>query len=310
MSAHPKRTCFFLAAVFLLSSGVCRAAGDAGTRSADFLNLLSDARTGAMGDAYSPVVGNANAVFLNPARLASVGWHDLSVSYLSWLEGISYKQIAYAGGVDKKDTLAVGLGYLTSGAIESRDEYDRVTGNFEVTDLALALGYGKYIGSGFAVGGAVKFIREKIKSDSGSGLAGDFGATYDAGYSGHALTVSVNLQHLGWELGAGEKSPLPTTLRAGLADRLFGGKAVLCGELVRPFDRDAGFNTGAEFLVADYLALRAGYRFGRDDMRGFDALSFGFGLNYPGRRVYLLDYACSFQGDLGATHRVNVGVRF
>ncbi|MBI4803320.1 MAG: PorV/PorQ family protein [Elusimicrobia bacterium] len=276
----------------------------------NFLRFVSDARTGAMGEAGISIVDNANAVFLNPARLAYVEWHDLSLSYLSWLEGISYGQVAYADNFGKKGTLGLGLSYLSSGDLEGRDESDQAAGNFEVTDMVASLGYGKNIGHGFSLGGAAKFMHEKIKSGSGSGFAGDIGMTYNGKYKKHTVAAAVNLQHFGRETGAGEKSPLPTTLRAGISDRLFEEKIIFCGELVYPFDLDLRINAGTEFIVADFLALRAGYRFMQDDVKGIDALSFGFGLIYPARRVYLLDYAYSTQGDLGAAHRVNVGVRF
>jgi long-subunit fatty acid transport protein len=289
---------------------MCRAQGTAGTTGVNFLRFVNDARTGAMGEAGTSIADNANAVFLNPAKLADVEWHDLSLSYLSWIEGINYGQVAYANNFGKKGTLGLGLSYLSSGDIEGRDESDQVAGNFQVTDMVASLGYGKNIGKGFSLGGAVKFVHEKIKKDSGSGFAGDIGMTYNGKYKKHDFTTAVNLQHFGWEMGTGEKSPLPTTLRAGISSKLFDEKMIFSMELVYPFDLDLRINAGTEFIVADFLAIRTGYRFMQDDMKGIDALSLGFGLIYPKRLVYLLDYAYSTQGDLGIAHRVNIGIRF
>jgi len=311
MKSCQVKTIWVFAALCLISSAeMCRAGGAAGTTGVNFLRFVSDARTGAMGETGTSIVDNANAVFLNPAMLSSVEWRDLSLSYLSWVEGIRHEQVAYAGNFGQKGTLGLGLSYLSSGDIEGRDEFDLPTGNFEVTDMAVCLGYGKNIGKGFSLGAAVKFIREKIKSDSGSGFAGDVGMTHQGKYGKHPVTTAISMQNLGYKMGVGEKSPLPRTLRAGISSRPFSGKLLFSGELVYPLDLKVRANVGTEFLVADFLALRAGYRFRQDDVTGLDALSFGFGLIYPGRRVYLLDYAYTTQGDLGSVHRVNVGVRF
>jgi hypothetical protein len=58
------------------------------------------------------------------------------------------------------------------------------------------------------------------------------------------------------------------------------------------------------------LALRAGYRFRRSDVSGADGITAGLGLAYSRGLDYVLDYAFAGQGDLGASHRVSLTLRY
>jgi hypothetical protein len=68
-------------------------------------------------------------------------------------------------------------------------------------------------------------------------------------------------------------------------------------------------DTGVEYWLANMMATRVGYQFGRgqDNLGGMTGFAFGVGLKL---RSIMMDYAFVPFGDLGDTHRITMGARF
>lgn len=299
---------FFL--VFFLSANICSGSAGPGTTACNSLRIFKDARSAAVGGAYTAFVDNADAVFWNPSRLAYIGWYDLSASYLSYIENISFGQVSFAAGHGNMGVFGLGFSYMDSGDIEGRDEEDKVTDNFEVSDISLSLGYGRKFYGAYSVGGALKFVRSEIKDASDSAFTCDLSGAYRYLFQGSAFMCGLSLLNLGGEIGPGEKASFPVTARLGIAEGFFKERFILSGEMEYPRDIGPRFSVGTEAVVAGVLALRAGYRFSEDDIESIGAFSLGFGIIYDTSGQYNFDYAYSTQGELGVMHRISMGVKF
>ena len=55
-----------------------------GTTSFQYLKVLADARSTAMGEAYSAVARNSDALFWNPARITYIEGYDFTASYMDY----------------------------------------------------------------------------------------------------------------------------------------------------------------------------------------------------------------------------------
>ena len=76
-----------------------------GTTSFQFLKVTPDARSTALGEAYSSVVNTSDAVFWNPAALTRVDNVDLTSSYVDWLLDISHFSFAAAYSLGNYGTI-------------------------------------------------------------------------------------------------------------------------------------------------------------------------------------------------------------
>jgi hypothetical protein len=107
--------------------------------------------------------------------------------------------------------------------------------------------------------------------------------------------------------------PLPVLFRVGVGYPLRLGdrnRLRLALDAFHPSDNTESVSAGAELLLRDALAVRAGYQ---NAFMRYSELGLTFGAGFAGRLDtyrYHLDYAWADQGRLGATHRTTVGVEF
>ncbi|HRY29749.1 MAG TPA: PorV/PorQ family protein [Elusimicrobiota bacterium] len=299
-----------LALNLTLSTFNCFATEGAGTVAVPFLRMAVGPRAAGMGEAFTAVSDDSTALFWNPAGLGGVRRNEVYASHQTWLEDARLSHAAFARPVGRLGTFGVGLAYVGSGVLEGRNESDVVTGNFDMTDLAVTLGAGRPFFNFLQAGVNVKMIQQTIADEKGSGFAADAGALWRIPLPEQVVVWGVSVNNVGGKIGPGEKADLPTAAHVGVCDRLLRETVLLSVEGVLPQDTDFKVNAGAEFLVGGFLALRGGYRFRQDDVSGVDGLSAGFGLRYSQKQDYFFDYSFSGQGDLGASHRVSLTLRF
>ena len=89
-----------------------------GTTSFQFLKVMPDARSTALGEAYTSVVNTSDAVFWNPAALTRVDNIDVASSYVDWLLDISHLSIAAAYSLDNVGTIGIQAVLTDIGEIE------------------------------------------------------------------------------------------------------------------------------------------------------------------------------------------------
>lgn len=295
-----------LSAVLLLANAAAYAAGP-GTTGASFLKVGVGARELALGSAASVLTEGPNAVNWNPARLAGVKGKALTASYNMLFLDESQGFVGYATPAGGSGVFAAGLNYLTVAKIEKRaGDTEAADSTFNNKNTAFALSYARpEVKPGLNVGASLKYISQKLDSQSDQAIALDLGSEYKLD---DAWTAAFVVQNLGSEIGPDK---LPLAFKGGAARRFLDGKLAAGADVDwLAYDERVYLDLGAEYLLNGNFAFRAGYQFGRskDDL-GSALVGLGAGLGFKYDR-FSLDYAYVPFGDLGDTHRMTLGFTF
>jgi hypothetical protein len=302
-----------------------------------FLSVTTDARAGAMGEAFTSLQSASSAMFFNPAGMARLdGLANVSFGLVQWIADIdySYGSAAFrpfdgAFGVIGVSVVSVDYGNFMGTIRDPGKEGFVDTGNFSPTAFSVGLGYAKAITDKFAVGGNIKYV----KQDLGSGIVGfqadgaqtkanfsadvmafDFGILYHTGFK--SLDFGVAVRNFSKELKFLEEGfQLPLTFKMGvsidamdfLAEAQRPHNLLVSVDAVHPRDYSEQLNFGGEYLFRKTVALRAGYSFPNDE-HGFSA---GAGLQQAlGNYKFALDYAYTPFGIFDSVNRVTVQFAF
>jgi len=201
-----------------------------------FLLITPDARSGGMGDAGVAVAPDANAMSINPSKLAFLEQdYGFSASYSPWLRSIASDiSLGYLSGYYKLDgngVIGTSLRYFSLGKIQLTDINQQNLGVFSPNELAIDATYARRFGESFSLGTAVRYIRSGIstgqfstgqESRAGNSLAVDVSGfvkkpTYLFGYDA-ILSAGVNISNIGTKMSysdAGQSYFLPTNLKIG-----------------------------------------------------------------------------------------------
>ncbi len=308
-----------LLAPWLLLAGTARAQAP-GTTGGVLLELPAIARSMAIGGACAALLGDAGAVFCNPAGLAPIHRNALSVSYERYLVDSWLGSAAVAVRVSKFD-VAFGLHVLDFGS-DSVFVPDPAFGGDRGTATgatigaydALAVGALTYRRGLLSAGVSFKGLREHVGAGSDpASNATAFGA--DIGVAAAFLDIAalgVVVQNVGSGVhGGGASAPLPRTTRVGftlnLVDPEGATRLLTTTEWVSPPGHDAYWIVGFEGgLVQGGVGLLG--RMGLVAGRRTTALRspvFGGGLVFHNLR---LDYAYQGVDALGdGLHRFTFG---
>lgn len=295
----------FLGLLIVISA--TQAADNAGTSGAVFLKIGVGARAAGMGDAHVAVPEGADSLYWNPAGLTNLGIKDITFTHNEWIEDVRYEHVGASIPVFWNSAVGFSYSQLTMGELEGRDAQGRPTTNFTAGDRLFTVGWGIRPFDMLQAGATFKYVSSRIADDKAKAYAGDFGVIFHAPLSG--LTAGFALNNLGTDIKfVDEGDPLPLTYRIGGGYTLpVGGethKITLAVDGVKGNDTDFYVNTGAEYWLANMVAIRAGYR-ARYDEAGVTAGG-GFRYLFSGSYGVQVDYAYADMGVFGATHRVSV----
>ncbi len=297
----------WLSAALLLAAAGVQAAG-AGATGGSFLKVGVGAKALSMGSAASVVTEGANAINWNPGLLGEVKQKNMTASYSMLFQDESQGFWGYAaplgggGGV-----IGVGVNYLTVSNLEKRaGDTEAADSMFNNNNTAISLSYGRAeVRSGLSLGATLKYIQQKIDTQSDNAVAVDLGSVYKLNSD---WTTAFVAQNLGSKIGPDK---LPLTLKAGVATKLFNGKLAIASDLDWLVNDERFYvDLGADYSLNRHLAFRAGYQAGRNkDELGSGLVGFCAGIGLKLNR-FSLDYAYVPLGDLGNTHRMTLGFYF
>lgn len=274
---------------------------------ASFLNIGIGGRALGMGGAYTALADDANSIYWNPAGLAAVDRHEVTVSHSELALNTHLDFLAYAQAT-RFATFAGAATYLTQSSIEGRDAAGHLTATYTASDFAGSLAAGRKT-DWADFGAAVKIVQSHIASAQAQTVALDVGAKRSFG----RLGVGAALRNMGPGMKFdSETDSLPLRLAFGAAFKFPAGHALSAEWTNAPRAGGNDFGFGGEYQTIKGVFLRAGYTTQTAISGGssFDAargLTLGVGLR-GGR--WLLDYAAIPMGELGSTHRFTLGARW
>ncbi|MCR9285884.1 type IX secretion system outer membrane channel protein PorV [Saprospiraceae bacterium] len=206
-----------------------------------FLRIVSDARSGAMGDAGIAISGDANAMHFNQSKLAMADEElGVSATYTPWLRalGLTDVYLAYLTGYKKIDDLqavGVGLRYFSLGDIAFTDINGNAIGNGRPNEFEITAAYSRMLTDKFSAGIGAKFIYSNLASgqevngqqiEVGTAGAADISLTYETPVEVNGkesnLTLGLAITNIGSKItytnaANNEKDFIPTNLGVGVA---------------------------------------------------------------------------------------------
>ncbi|MFH1620354.1 MAG: hypothetical protein ABIG11_10700 [bacterium] len=318
--------CFPLLASLVLLPLLSYAGGTEGAVPFNFLFMDAGARPAALGGAYAAAANDANALSYNPAGLAAFEpGHIIYYRQADKAECLIpvkpdrqnhavFQHTGHFQGVTREYgalSLKNGFGFMLNTV--SFGDIRRTTlsnprgtglGAFGIRDWEVSLGYGRsYLEGLIGLGAAVKYLYEKIDTESAHAAAADFGAMFYLDNFGLPLVLGVSAQNFGTKVrfkNTGEE--LPTNVRTGLA-YYFSGIGLFVADVNLPGHGNPTVHFGGEYTPLERLALRLGYN-GRNDAGGVTA---GIGIKIS---RFSADYAFVPYGDLGSSHQLSVSCRW
>ncbi len=299
----------------------------AGTSGFQFLKIPVDARSAAMGETVASNAFDAASLFWNPALAAQVEGTQVGMGHVAYHADVT---IDYLSAVTRHGRFHFGLSLqaLNSGQMDVTTEFQPFgTGEtFRFMDLAAGLTVAQELTDLFSYGVTARYVQESVAGLDSRSVVFDLGAFYRIGTTGARMAVAIrNFGMDGRPKGALERAAVdpgrivesdferftpPTTFLLGVTYDVIragsGNFLQISGQLTNPNDNAENLNLGAEYGWRDTVMLRAGYRFGVEEIR---TPSFGVGLLLPdfGPSVRF-DYAFGRMDRLGAVHRAGLNI--
>lgn len=322
MNISIKKT--FVLSILLLISNLF-ALEKVGTTSFQFLKVTTDARSTAMGEAYSAIANTSDALFWNPARITKVEGMDFTASYMDYYLDVSHMSFSAAFSIGQYGTLGL-MGVVTDlgDFYETRvdhlgfigDKYNPgLTGNIiHPGSFVFGLSFARDMTENFSFGVTAKYGHEDLVEKSAGTLMFDVGLNYTTGYK--SIEIAAAMRHFGPQVKFYKRSyPLPQTMVIGVSGYLMDRNDFLflnseqqsvlfAFDIIQPRDYDQQYNVGFEWAYDKMYFLRAGYKINYDS----EGLAFGAGLNYENYRI---DYSFNDSGEyLDSVQRFTLGVSF
>jgi hypothetical protein len=289
----------------------------AGTTGFQFMKMTYSARALAMGNAFTALSDDPDAVHFNPAGLTQINSKQLKTNYINYLDGMNGGSAAYVMPDLNNYNLAFFVKYLNSGDIEkteltSKDAYVQ-NGTFSASNLLLGISVAKTINENLDLGLTAKFDLEQLDDESASAVAFDLGILHQT--KNEKLKIGASLKNVGKQITYysdseyNEKMPTEASLGAKFT---FNEKTLAVLDVNKPLDNDVYAKFGLEHQLIKILTLRAGfdsragnYRAG-GDYESVSGISAGFGVNY---RNYMVDYGIASMGGLGWNNQISLTIK-
>jgi len=245
--------------IFCLNTQSYADKGEGGQAGA-FCRIGVGGRALGMGGAFSAISDDANAIYWNPAGLATQDRTQVSGLHAILSFGRSYNNVLYVQPLGQCGTM--GFAWINFGVsdIDGRDLEGNPTDKFSDSENAFLLSYGKALRGKVHLGGNLKLITQKLSSKQALGFGLDMGTL--ARVSRH-ISLAVVVQDVGtslkWNTDSDHRDKLPLVLRTGIGLRPIKGPILIAGDLEKTSDEDLRVRFGAEYILLERLGLRAGY---------------------------------------------------
>jgi hypothetical protein len=298
-----------------------------------FLSVISDARGSAMAEAMTSLQSGSSALFFNPAGMANMeGVVDFTASQNQWIADITHNTFSLAVSPSRGEYGVLGISvqsvdygeFYGTRVDKSTDLGYTDTGKFELSALAMGVGYAKRLTDRFSVGGQVRWVRqnlgesvipiistvpdtsyETVESEL-TPLAFDFGTQFKTGFK--SLVFGMSVRNFSKEIKYVEEGfQLPLVFNLGISMNLMDlienvpldQSLVLSLDASHHRDHPEQIKVGVDYRLMNVLSLRGGYVSNNDE----SGISFGMGVTYFGVTI---DYAQTPFGVFDKVQRMTV----
>jgi len=299
----------------------------AGVEGGAFLLLPMGARATALGQAATADGGSSEAVFWNPAGLATLARGEFALHHYDAFFG-SGDAVVIAVPSSRLGSFAFTAYLVNYGdlAVTRADLGPEPVGQISPRNLALMASYATDVAGGVALGLTYKLVQfrvdcsgdcSQVPTATGTTNAVDVGLRYDAS-AWLPVVFGVTVRNLGFPLQVNNRSqedPLPTRVVVGVSVAVLRPSAGTHGIDARVLtDVQGTVNEGAvdpvtlvgvEAGVGELVRLRAGYAFLNSEARG---PSLGFGVRF-GNIAFDLASVFSVAEAVGDKQPVHVSFR-
>ena len=228
-----------------------------------FLSVVSDARGAAMGEAMTSLQSTASSsLFFNPAGMAEMkNFVDVTASVNNWIGNIKHYMFSVAVNPDGGNfgTFGVSVQSVNYGDFygtvvdQTSDLGYRDTDIFQLSAMAVGIGYAKRLSDQFSIGGQVRLIRQDLGTSVipvyGQKVLTDTTGIQYTVYDTTSSTVSNKLMPLVFDFGTQFKTGIKS-LVFGMSVRNFSSEVKYVQE---GFQAPLVFNLGISMNVLDLL---------------------------------------------------------
>jgi hypothetical protein len=299
----------------LLFAAPLHAQDNAGTTGAQVLQFLPGSRAASMSGAYTAVAGDADALFYNPAGIASLR-RAATLSYESYVADVAFGSLGVATRLSRF-TIGASVAFLNAGDIRVVAPDPEFGGNTGVetgetasaSESALRLvGALPLLDGRLRAGVALGFVATALAEQHQTAPIADLGAQYDIG----PATLGVSLRNMGADLSGDAEDKLPTEARIGAsinAIRAGAGVVSASAELISRLGEESltfagGVEAGLPGTDARPFALLARVGFDAESNQ-LGALRAGASLGF---RDVTFDYTIQQLEFFGTVHRFGLRI--
>lgn len=293
-------------------------AGLSQTRAFQFLQLNASARAAALAGAFNSIADDPNAIFFNPASLATIEKRKIGFTFLKHVLDINSGLATYADNSQSFGYWSGSVLFTSYGSFDRANNQGVVSGSFSGTDIAFMGTYSNFLDSTLTYGTTVKAVYSSIADANSMAIAVDAGILYRNIKS--KLNIGFSILNIGAQLATyqGVRESLPLDARLGLSYRLRGLPLLvnvnlhhLTDETESFFDRLSNFALGGELYVGKTVQLRVGYdnavrnAVNSDGQTSTAGFSGGVGIV---TNKLTFDYGASVLFRSGTLHRIGVNL--
>lgn len=263
-----------------------------------FLKIGQGARAVAMGDAFTAVADDINAIFWNGSGLV----HVERVAYqLNWTRFLLDTQLYSAAAVwntrsARGEVLGISVVSHNPKASKETTIYQPSgTGqDVVVHNISVGLLYAIKFTDKFSFSAKANYVQEKLYTVKTTGFTVDVGSFFYTGF--RSLRIAMAFRNFGPDRKSGDRAYLlPLVYNIGVAAEVYGEKgdpSYLTASVESAFfvDFEQRWHFGAELWLQNALALRAGWKWNYD----LESIAVGAGLKQTfGGRTITADVAVS-----------------
>ena len=256
-----------------------------------FLKIGQGARAVAMGDAFTAVADDINAIFWNGSGLV----HVERVAYqANWTRFLLDTQLYSAAAVWNTRSArgeVLGLTVVSHNPKPSKETtiyQPNGTGqDVIVHNISVGLLYAIKFTDKFSFSAKANYVQEKLYTVKTTGFTVDVGSFFYTGF--RSLRIAMAFRNFGPDRKSGDRAYLlPLVYNIGVAAEVYGEKgdpSYLTASVESAFfvDFEQRWHFGAELWLQNALALRAGWKWNYD-LEGI-ALGAGLKQNFGGRTI-------------------------